>query len=537
MIKRIFFIFILFLTTNAYCDSESTIGGKTSRSHIIQDEGVSLRPRSYLNFTGSGVSCTDSGGKTVCSISGGGGSAGALDVQLSGVSVCTDSSCDTVTFSNDFSITESATGTASIGLSNITVDTIEALSIDVGTIASNTLSIGDGSSGNVVLTFDGDAGTDGTFTYNITKDSFVFSNVVKFFSDAAPVVDTAADWAFDNDLWDTNRGAFLYYDGTATAAVVGVLSPGDCDVDEIPKKTAAGWTCQADSTGTGLGDNLSSSTNEILSDSGSFVLGGTGNVNNEALTFDFETTANKVAVTTTTGVTTLDLGALVVQAGSFEAAASSTPTQSFTDSDTEAGDVSAQIVVNATTTGDTVEVVDMTFSTQIDGAMTAFITRDGSGPSTTIANLTATNANLTTPALGTPSAINLTNATGFPARVVSIKLTEDGGTALATTDTVHFFIPSDLNGMNLVGVSAGVSTASSSGNPTFQIRNVTDSTDMLSTALTIDANEKHSSTAATAAVIDTNNDDVVTGDELKVNCTTAGTGTKGVQIDLKFSLP
>lgn len=41
--------------------------------HLIEDEGVALTQRSTLNFTGSGVSVADSGGKTVVTINGGGG--------------------------------------------------------------------------------------------------------------------------------------------------------------------------------------------------------------------------------------------------------------------------------------------------------------------------------------------------------------------------------------------------------------------------------------------------------------------------------
>lgn len=126
----------------------------------------------------------------------------------------------------------------------------------------------------------------------------------------------------------------------------------------------------------------------------------------------------------------------------------------------------------------------------------------------------------------------------FGKRIVSIKLTEDGGSALTVGDGKFIYlVPAELNGMNLVGVSAGVSTASSSGNPEFQIHNLTDTQDMLSTTLTIDATEYHSKDATTAAVINTSYDDVATGDRLRIDVDTAGTGTKGVQIDLVFQLP
>lgn len=100
-----------------------------------------------------------------------------------------------------------------------------------------------------------------------------------------------------------------------------------------------------------------------------------------------------------------------------------------------------------------------------------------------------------------------------------------------------FTIPIELNGMNLVSIGAHVYTVSSSGTPTFQIYNLTNTVDMLSTALTIDANEKDSKDAAIPGVIDTANDAVVTGDELRFDCDVAGTGAKGMEIRLGFRLP
>lgn len=120
---------------------------------------------------------------------------------------------------------------------------------------------------------------------------------------------------------------------------------------------------------------------------------------------------------------------------------------------------------------------------------------------------------------------------------IQIKVIDDA-TVLTTGDgKFHFFIPAELNGYNLVTAHAGVSTVSSSGTPTIQIANVTQAADMLSTRITIDANEKTSYTAATAPVIDTSNDDVATGDELRIDSDVAGTGAKGLAILLAFQLP
>jgi hypothetical protein len=60
---------------------------------------------------------------------------------------------------------------------------------------------------------------------------------------------------------------------------------------------------------------------------------------------------------------------------------------------------------------------------------------------------------------------------------------------------------------------------------------------MLSTRITIDANEYDSKDATTAAVIDTSNDDVATGDVIRIDVDVAGTGTKGLNVTLSFQTP
>lgn len=60
------------LTSNGTVYSCSALPVTTAYS-TIQDEGTPLTQRSTVNFTGAGVTCTDSGGITVCTIAGGGG--------------------------------------------------------------------------------------------------------------------------------------------------------------------------------------------------------------------------------------------------------------------------------------------------------------------------------------------------------------------------------------------------------------------------------------------------------------------------------
>lgn len=96
-------------------------------------------------------------------------------------------------------------------------------------------------------------------------------------------------------------------------------------------------------------------------------------------------------------------------------------------------------------------------------------------------------------------------------------------------------IPVEMNTMVLYAVGAGVSTPSSSGPVTVNIRRVRAgvAVDMLSTPITIDANEYDSSTAA-AAVINGANAAVQTGDMLHFDVDAAGSGTLGLVVSFSF---
>lgn len=126
----------------------------------------------------------------------------------------------------------------------------------------------------------------------------------------------------------------------------------------------------------------------------------------------------------------------------------------------------------------------------------------------------------------------------FGKRTIEIAVSDPNGDAITTGDLKAYIrIPAEYNGMNLVTVAAHVTTASSSGAITVQIRNVTDTQDMLSTEITIDESETDTDTAETAAVIDTDHDDVATSDIIAVDIDGAGTGAKGLLVALTFQLP
>ena len=129
----------------------------------------------------------------------------------------------------------------------------------------------------------------------------------------------------------------------------------------------------------------------------------------------------------------------------------------------------------------------------------------------------------------------LTDIPAVPARIVQVKVYDDATAATTGDGKAIFCVPLLLNGLNLVGIAAFVTTVSSSGLPTVQIRNVTDSVDMLSTKVSIDQGATTSYTATTPAVIDGSHDDVATGDLISIDIDTAGTGAKGLGIILTFA--
>lgn len=115
----------------------------------------------------------------------------------------------------------------------------------------------------------------------------------------------------------------------------------------------------------------------------------------------------------------------------------------------------------------------------------------------------------------------------------------EAGTDVATGDgAAYFVIPENMGGMNLVGVHAEVLTAGTTGTTDIQIHNVTQAADMLSTKITIDSAETGSDTAATAAVIDSANDDVADYDVIRVDVDAVSTtAPQGLIVTLIFQLP
>lgn len=126
-------------------------------------------------------------------------------------------------------------------------------------------------------------------------------------------------------------------------------------------------------------------------------------------------------------------------------------------------------------------------------------------------------------------------------RVVEINVIE-GATDVATGNkqgNFSFRVPIELDGYNLVSVAAHCETAGVTGNFDIQIRNATDTADMLSTVMRIETTETDTSTSAQPGTIDTGNDDVVTADkiEIDVDAVQSGTAPKGLSVTMGFQNP
>jgi hypothetical protein len=106
-------------------------------------------------------------------------------------------------------------------------------------------------------------------------------------------------------------------------------------------------------------------------------------------------------------------------------------------------------------------------------------------------------------------------------------------------------MPAMMAGYNLTKITINVKHESSSGLPTVAVRRgrcPTPTTtytweDMLSTNVTIDANEFSSVSATTAMVVNTTKDDIAEGDLIAFDVDVAGTDTLGLWVTPEFNKP
>lgn len=241
-------------------------------------------------------------------------------------------------------------------------------------------------------------------------------------------------------------------------------------------------------------------------------------------------------------------GSGVVQAGGVEVATIS-GTQTLSGKTVAGGTAASQTnqiqwradtAANFTSNNPTLASGEVGFETDT----TKFKVGDGSTAWTSLdyvainaATASDVNTGTATDSAVTPDALAGSNAFTKEVALLVFDDSQDVATGDGAGD-LFFRVPSTFNGMNLVAVAAAVQTAGTTGTTDIQIHNVTDTADMLSTVITIDSAETDSSTAATAAVINTATDDVATGDILRIDVDAVSTtAPKGLLVELQFRLP
>ena len=127
------------------------------------------------------------------------------------------------------------------------------------------------------------------------------------------------------------------------------------------------------------------------------------------------------------------------------------------------------------------------------------------------------------------------NILPYVERTLVIKCVADTIAPFTGNGITHFVVPSTLDGKNLSTAEAHVYTAGTASTITnVQLHNLTEGNDMLSTPITIDLDEKDSSTAATPPVVGANNG-VSTGDVIRIDVDAVATDTKGLEVRMVFS--
>lgn len=103
---------------------------------------------------------------------------------------------------------------------------------------------------------------------------------------------------------------------------------------------------------------------------------------------------------------------------------------------------------------------------------------------------------------------------------------------------MFYVVPPELDGLNVVEVQAAVPGAvSTTGNIVIQLVRLRSgaAADVLSTAVTIEEGARSSYTAASQSVVNTTNDDMATGDFLRVDVDSPGDAASGLQLVVSFA--
>lgn len=415
------------------------------------------------------------------------------------------------------------------------------------------------------------------FTMSSSNLDLGLTTVLGLASNSGPTVDAAGETGFDNNLWAASRGTITFFDGTAATAVVATLA-SDAPADlQIPRWNTGGTvTWEPDSVADGDKGDVTITAGVWAIDSGAVNFSELAGAAVDAQVPDTITislaaaatalaadpadcAANQFATTiaasgalTCAGIVDADVPdtitvSLAAAATALAADPAACAANQFANDTTAAGavvcvaladaDVPNTITVDLATVATTANAGDTATAFFAAGTIEAArlpAASDTASGISELATIAETNTGTDATRAVTPDGLAGSN-TGK--RVIQIKLWDET-TAITVGDGRFIFrVPAEMAGMVITSVRAYVTTVSSSGTPTFQIRSITDSVDVLSTLLTIDVSEKSSTTAVTAAVINTANDDLADDEELAIDIDVAGTGAKGAGITIVAMTP
>lgn len=291
---------------------------------------------------------------------------------------------------------------------------------------------------------------------------------------------------------------------------------------------------------------------------GVFTLTSTANTNNEALSINLEGVANQATFSSTTGVNKADFSSITVVAptGSFGTVtgtwAGNTLTTSVGGTGSAAGYALYSPIFAGTTSTSAFQSGSLGSAGHVlasngPGALPTFqVSTASTITGSTLSQLPQATAAtmddlflLTDDPNGTPTSKYITTSSliGSGTRLIVFPVSSTIAPPTTTTGQncagdMSYQVGTDFNNYKITSVYASSSSATSTGSGaiTLNIRNRTDAVNVLSTALTIDATERSSTSAATPAVINTSNQTVTTNDDICVQVTNAGSGSSGLQV-------
>ncbi|MCP4262753.1 MAG: hypothetical protein GY774_35390 [Planctomycetes bacterium] len=208
-----------------------------------------------------------------------------------------------------------------------------------------------GATDNVLVGADADV----TIALDFTA-AWIFTGSVEIPNGASPTTDATGEIALNTDGTDADYTGPVLQISTndATMGYIPTMTdmPEAAEDNYIMKYDAASnlFVWEEDSVGTALGTNLSSSTDDLLSDNGTILLGGTGGSNNLTIDLDFETSATVITATGGGGATTFDFGTINLATDALDLSTGDITNVGQIDADTIIADGAALAIGDGTET-------------------------------------------------------------------------------------------------------------------------------------------------------------------------------------------